>query len=367
MNIGIVTQSYYPVLGGVTEHVYHLGRELVRRNHRVTVITGGAKTPEDRGLRVLRLGRTWLVTMNGATVSAVLGFGFARQLRHIQQRERFDLVHIHSPLDPWLPLSAARHLRGPLVGTFHTYRSTMPLPSMVRNRLAGVLHRLAARIAVSASAKEYAQHFGQVPFQIIPNGVDCDRFSPAVEPFPAFRDGRFTVIFVGRMDPRKGSRYLLQAIPYLERELPDYRLLIVGSGWRRKVYQQFIPPGHEQRVQYTGLASSNDLPRYYRSADVFCSPAVGGESFGIVLLEAMACGLPIVASDIPGYHHVMTDGRQGLFSQPRNPKDLADKIVALAGDPGRRRRMAEAGRATALGYDWKKIADRVISVYQSVV
>jgi phosphatidylinositol alpha-mannosyltransferase len=169
------------------------------------------------------------------------------------------------------------------------------------------------------------------------------------------------------MDPRKGAKYLFAALPFLEAQLDRYRVLVVGSGWMRKYYHAHIPMALQHRVEFAGFASPDDLPRYYRSADVYCSPATGSESFGIVLLEAMASGLPIVASDISGYRHVMTNGRQGLFSRPRDSLSLAEKIIELARDGGRRQRMSAAGRATAEQYDWRTITDRVEAVYEQVV
>lgn len=366
MRIGVVTQPYYPIRSGVSEHVYHLGRELVQRGHEVVVVTGRGSSQETRGLRVVEVGPRVSLTLNGASVQAVVGFGFRRKLRVIEERERFDLVHVHSPLDPILPLAATEHLRVPVVGTFHSFRPTNPFAVFFPQRYRRALSRLRARIAVSPSAAGFVTRYIDVPFHIIPNGVDTKRFSPEVDGFQTFRDGTFTILYVGRMDPRKGARYLLQALPLIERELEHYRLLIVGGGWRKKVYQQFISPGLERRVHFAGVVSWEDLPRYYRSADLYCSPATGGESFGIVLLEAMASGLPIVASDIEGYRHVMTES-EGMFAVPRDPSSIAAKIVELARDAQRRMAMAEAGRATALRYDWKMVADKVLAVYQEVL
>lgn len=367
MKIGFVTQSYYPVRGGVTEHVYHLGRELARRGHEVAVITGATREPPERELRVIRVGRVVPMNMNGATVSMVIGWRIGNALRAIEDRERFDLVHVHQPLEPFLSLTATLSMRSPLVGTFHTYRATNPYPILLGARYARAINRLRRRIAVSQSAASFITNTLAVPFEIIPNGVDCSRFAPSVAAYPAFRDGTVTVLYVGRMDPRKGARYLFGALPYLERELHDYRILVVGSGWRRNVYARFIPLGMERRVVFAGPATWEELPRYYRSADIFCSPAVGGESFGIVLLEAMASGLPIVASDIEGYRHVMTDGREGLFSRARDPRSIAGKIVKLVKDRDLRAHLGAAGRSAAMNYDWEKITDSIEGEYRRVV
>ncbi len=372
MKIGLVTQSYYPVRGGVTEHVYHLGRELVRRGHEVTVVTGNAREPDDRDLRVIRGGFQIPLTINGASISVTWGWKLGRWLQRVEARERFDLVHIQSPVDPGLPLIASRAMRSPKVGTYHTFRNGHVFADAVfrlfRPVFDDAVRKITRQIAVSDSAKAIChRYYPDLPIEVIPNGVDTERFSPTVNPWPQFRDGPFTILFVGRMDPRKGSRYLFQALPYLERELSSYRLLVVGSGWRQKVYQRFIPFGLGHRVHFAGFAAWDDLPRYYRSADVYCSPAIGGESFGIVLLEAMASQLPVVASDIEGYRNVLTDQREGLFFPPRDPRALAAAIIRLAHESKLRTDLAAAGRATATRYDWRVVADAIEAVYRSVV
>lgn len=371
MRIGLVTQSYYPVLGGVTEHVWHLGRELERRGHQVTVITGTAREPDDRGLRVLRHGIQIPLTMNGANVHVTVGWRLGRMLQRIEERERFDIVHIQAPVDPGLPLIAAQSMRTKKVGTHHSWRDRHLTDDLIFRLWRGVFNEVMGKIkrhiAVSPSAAEVVhRYYPDVPIEIIPNGVDTKRFSPEVTPFSKYRDGTWTILFVGRMDPRKGAKHLFASLPYLEERLGRYRLLVVGSGWMRKYYHAHIPVTLQHRVEFAGFASPDDLPRFYRSADVYCSPATGSESFGIVLLEAMASGLPIVASDIAGYRHVMTDSQQGLFARPRDPRSLAEKIVALAEDAGRCQRMGAAGRATAEQYDWRAITDRVEAVYDQV-
>lgn len=372
MRIGLVTQSYYPVLGGVTEHVWHLGRELERRGHQVTVITGTARQPDDRGLRVRRYGLQIPLTVNGANTHITVGWRLGRVLSQVEAQEQFDVVHIQAPNEPGLPLTAARFMHRPKVGTHHSFRDTHTFPDIIwrlgRPAFDDALAKIQRHIAVSSGAADILhRYYPDVPIEIIPNGVDTRRFSPEVQPFPKYRDGVLTVLFVGRMDPRKGAKYLFAALPHLEERLGRYRLLVVGSGWMRKYYHAHIPVTLQHRVEFAGYATPEDLPRYYRSADLYCSPATGSESFGIVLLEAMASGLPIVASDIAGYRHVMTDGQQGLFARPRDPVSLAEKILALAKDPAMRQRMAAAGRATAEEYDWRIITDRIEAVYDQVL
>lgn len=372
MKIGIVTQSYYPVLGGVTEHVWHLGRELERRGHSVTVITGGAKNPDDRGLRVLRHGFQVPLPGNGANVHVTWGWKLGRMLQRIEEQEHFDIVHIQSPVDVGLPIIASKTMRTPKVGTHHSFRDSYAFTDTVfrifRRTYDDAVTKIARHIAVSSSAQAMCRrYYPDVDIEIIPNGIDTERFSPQVQPILNTTDGTFTILFVGRMDPRKGAKYLFAALPYLESVLAEYRILVVGTGWMKKYYDTYIPFKLRRRVTFVGFASPEDLPRYYRSADVYCSPATGGESFGIVLLEAMASGVPIVASRIDGYREVMSDGEEGLFAEPKNPRSLAEKIVEFGRDEAKRRSMGERGRRTSLRYDWKLVTDRIINIYESVM
>ncbi|MBI3572787.1 MAG: glycosyltransferase family 4 protein, partial [Candidatus Kerfeldbacteria bacterium] len=193
-----------------------------------------------------------------------------------------------------------------------------------------------------------------------------DRFNPDVQPLPHYDDEIFTILFVGRMDPRKGAKFLLLALPFLEKKLPNYRVVVVGAGWMKKYYDALIPITLRHRVEFPGPASHEDLPSYYRSADVFCSPATGGESFGIVLIEAMASGVAIVASDIDGYRWVVEPGQEGILVPPKSPRHLANAIIELANDPAKRKQMGEAGRKKSLTYAWPKVVDRIEEVYKQV-
>lgn len=370
MRIGLVTQAYYPVLGGVTEHVWHLGTELQRRGHEVTVITGQSKQADDRGLRVRRHGWQIPLVVNGANISVTWGWKLGRLLQRLEVEENFDVVHIQSPLDPGLPLIASKAMRRPKVGTYHTFRDTAGPADVIPRLFAPVFHdavkKIQRHIAVSPSAAEFIhQYFPNLAMEIIPNGIDTRRFSPR-QP-STDHDEPFTILYVGRMDPRKGAKYLFAALPQLEKDLNGkFRIVVVGTGWMSKYYDAYIPLHLRKRVEFVGYVSPEELPRYYQAADVYCSPATGNESFGIVLLEAMASATPVVASDIAGYRWVVEPGTEGLLVPPRSPKHLADALVTLAQDPNRRRQMGAAGRLKAERYDWRVVTDQLERVYEEV-
>jgi phosphatidylinositol alpha-mannosyltransferase len=227
-----------------------------------------------------------------------------------------------------------------------------------------VLSRLDARIAVSEPARDFVRAYFDGNYQIVPNGIDTNRFGETVDPFVWARDGAPRVLFVGRFDERrKGFAYLLRAWPQVRRAIPRARLLVVGSG-RPERFTRLVERAGAESIDFVGLVSAEDLPRYYASCDVFCAPSVERESFGIILLEAMASRKPVVASAIPGYAGVLTDEREGLLVPPRSPTALAAALVRTLGDRSLAERLGRAGRTTALTYAWPRIAATVLEVYE---
>lgn len=370
MKIGIVTQSYYPKPGGVTEVVHHTALELRRLGHDVTVITTSYGGEDSDGPGIRRIGRNVLVPANGAWTNVTVGLGLRRRLDEIFRRERFDIIQTHCPLVPTLPLLtvAADRAGARLVGTFHAAADSNALYGMFRAPLARVAGRLDHRIAVSRPAAAFAARYFPGEYEIIPNGIDCERFSPCVPPVEGLRDGRFNILFVGRMDRRKGLPFLFRALPMIQRAIPRLvRLVLVGEGsLRRKIMPRPLSLRGAE-IMAVGRVDARLLPRYYAAADVLCAPATGRESFGIVLLEAMASRRPVVASDIPGFRGVVTHGRDGLLVEPRSPAALAEAVIRLALDPRLASRIGEAGRETARAYEWGAVTERLEDCFLRVL
>jgi phosphatidylinositol alpha-mannosyltransferase len=230
-----------------------------------------------------------------------------------------------------------------------------------------MFRRLHGKIAVSNSARDFVGQRFPGEYSIIPNGIDYQRFARPVEPLPSFDDDAPDVLFVGRLEKRKGLEYLLRAWPRVQRAVPNVRLTVVGAGRRLAKYRQWVEAQGWHDVHFVGHVSPDDLVRYYQASDVFCAPSTGQESFGIVLLEAMAAGRPIVASRIPGYAEVMEDGREGLLVSPRDPLALAAALTSLLRDPDRRQAMSAHGRVKAKAFDWTRVADRVLDFYEQTI
>ena len=371
MRIGIVTQSYYPRYGGVTEHVHNTALELRRRGHEVTIITGRFRDRREAepALGVERVGANVLVPFNQAFVDLTVGFGLRRRMRRLLRAGRFDFLHIHNPNTPTLPLLAIEESCCATVGTFHSTGGRSFLQDTFSEWLGRAVARLDTRIAVSRTAEASARLYYPGKYAIIPNGVDIDRFRPDLAPFEEWRDrDRVNLLFVGRLDPRKGLHHLLAAMPeVIARSAGRARLLIVGDSYLRLRFQARVPAALRGHVRFLGHVPSADLPRWYATGDIFVSPASGNESFGIVLLEAMAAGRPVVATDIPGYRSVIQPGENAEAIPPGDVASLARVLVRLIEDPARRAELARRGRARALEFAWPRVVDRIEAVYRETL
>ena len=370
MKIGIVSQSYYPRFGGVTEHVHHTALELRKRGHEVLIITSHFRRGESaNGNGVARIGHNLLIPFNGAFVDLAVGLRLEQQMRVLLRTWDFDVLHTHAPLVPTLPLMAVKAASCAQVGTFHTTGGRSRLLELMKGYLTPLIDKLDARIAVSNTARDYAAAYFPGRYQVIPNGVDVERFHPSVQPFEAWREpGRINLLFVGRLDPRKGVQLLLDAMPeVVERTAGRARLLVVGDSYLRSKFESSVAPRIREHVRFLGHVPSADLARWYATGDIFVSPASGNESFGIVLLEAMACGRPVVASDIPGYRSVVVPDVNGLMFPPGDRAALARTLAGLVDDPERRQALAIRGRARALEFAWPRVTDRIEAVYREVL
>ncbi|MBD3348947.1 MAG: glycosyltransferase [Candidatus Eisenbacteria bacterium] len=362
VKIGIVTPVFHPYPGGVSEHVKHEYLELRRLGHDVRVVTarfgtGKSGVEED----VIRVAPTVSVPANGSMCPVAVGSGMTARLEEVFDRERFDVLHVHEPLMPFLCLSAVDAARVPVVGTFHASNESSMGYRLFRPALARRVDKLASRICVSQAAIDSVRPYFGGGYEIVPNGVDVERFARA-EPLEELRDGSFNILFVGRMEPRKGAKYLFRAMPEILKRVPSARLIVVGGGPLSTYYRSFVPVSSRGRVRFEGRVSNETLARHFTTADVYCSPATGGESFGIVLLEAMAAGAAIVASAIRGYRDVVAHGRTGLLVEPRSPEAIALAIARLHADPVLRERVVEGGRVAVRRYAWPRVTREIESV-----
>jgi phosphatidylinositol alpha-mannosyltransferase len=362
LKIGIVSPYGYPHPGGVNEHVRFTYEALVRMGHDAWIITSKYGRERESEGHVIRLGTGWAAPANGSVGRVTLGLRFKRQARELLERQNFDILHFHEPLVPFLSPTMLDASETVNIGTFHAFGGFSPSYWIGRRFASGLANKLDGRIAVSGAAMHFINRYFPGDYRIIPNGVDLERFTSA-QPFEELRDGTLNILFVGRFEERKGLTHLLQAYHRLRKRHVDARLLVIGDGPKRREYRRFVGLRGIRDVEWLGRVSDEDKVRYFASSDIFCAPNTGQESFGIVLLEAMAAGVPIVASDIHGFKRVVERNVQGLLVEPKNPRALAAALYALSRDPDLRHDMGEAGRARAPEFSWDRVTERIVDFY----
>jgi len=370
MRIALVSPYDFAYPGGVVNHISCLEQHFTRMGHEVKIIAPASKAIHTLGDHFIPIGTPRPVPSSGSIARITLSPWLSRRVTEVLERENFDITHLHEPLVPMLCTTVLRLTKTPAVGTFHASGADPWYLFTVAGKylLNRWFRKLDGRIAVSLPAMRCVSRYFPCDYKIIPNGVDCQRFRPDVTPIDEFDDDKRNILFVGRLEKRKGVDYLIRAFQKIKRELPKTRLIVVGPGTRlRHKYEKRIRQSKLEGVFFAGYADFGDLPHYFKTADIVCSPATGRESFGIVLLEAMAAGRPIVASNIEGYASVLTNGAEGLLVPPRDSEKLAEALITLLTDERMREEMGARGRATASQYDWERISQRVMDFYLNVL
>lgn len=365
MRVGLVCPYTWNVPGGVQQHVQDLAEALIDLGHQVSVISA-ADDDVPLPSYVVPAGGAVPVPYNGSVARLSFGFKAASRVRRWVRDGDFDVLHVHEPAAPSLSLLACWVATGPIVATFHTANPRSRFMHAAEPMLQSALEKISARIAVSEAARRtLVEHLGGDAV-LIPNGVAVRRFAKA-DPLPGWPgDGR-AIGFLGRLDePRKGLPVLLRAFELLAPHRPGLRLLIAGPGDSGEARGR-VSPELRERVVLLGRVSEEDKVRALHSVDVFCAPNTGGESFGIVLAEAMAAGAPIVASDIEAFRRVLRGGQAGELFAVGDPADLTRAADRLLDDPGRRASLSDAAFEAVRGYDWPVVARDVVRVYETVV
>ncbi|KRT64642.1 MAG: glycosyl transferase family protein, phosphatidylinositol alpha-mannosyltransferase [Chloroflexi bacterium CSP1-4] len=366
MKIGLVTPYIYPLPGGVNEHVRYLYEGLIERGHDVRIISSTHGLQRASEGDVIRLGRGFSVPTNGSVGTLTVSPRYLSQIRALLERERFDVLHFHEPFVPLLSLFLLRESRSVNVATFHAYAGWSTSYEFGRRFLGGYARRLHGRIAVSAAARHFIDRYFPGDYKLIPNGVDLTRYE-GIEPIERWRDGTANILFVGRFEQRKGLLVLLKAFRVLRRSGLDCRLIVVGSGPQEREVRRYIATRGLKGVELLGRVGDAEKARLFATADVFVSPATGQESFGIVLLEAMAAGTPIVCSDIHGYKGVVRRGEEALLVPPRDHQALVGAVSRLLEDPALRATMGASGRVRAQQFSWPSITAKVDDYYGFVI
>ncbi|GBQ03142.1 alpha-(1-2)-phosphatidylinositol mannosyltransferase [Streptomyces spongiicola] len=371
MRIGIVCPYSWDVPGGVQFHIRDLAEHLIRLGHVVSVL---APADDDTPLPpyVVSAGRAVPVPYNGSVARLNFGILSAARVRRWLHDGRFDVIHIHEPASPSLGLLSCWAAQGPIVATFHTSNPRSRAMIAAYPILQPALEKISARIAVSEYARRtLVEHLGGDAV-VIPNGVDVDFFAKA-EPKAQWQGSGTgggatgtTIGFIGRIDePRKGLPVLMRALPRILEARPDTRLLVAGRGDQEEAVES-LPESVRARVEFLGMVSDEDKARLLRSVDVYVAPNTGGESFGIILVEALSAGAPVLASDLDAFAQVLDQGAAGELFANEDAGALADAAIRLLGSPSRRAELSARGSAHVRRFDWSTVGADILAVYETV-
>jgi phosphatidyl-myo-inositol alpha-mannosyltransferase len=365
VRIGIVSPYSFDVPGGVQNHIVDLAEALIELGHEVSVL---APADEDSDLPpyVVAAGRAVPLPYNGSVARIAFGPVSTARVRRWLSRGQFDVLHVHEPMVLSLSLLAVLSARGPVVATFHTAMVRSRALAAAQGLMQLVIEKITARIAVSELARRVqVEHLGGGAVEI-PNGVAVAKYATA-EPLPGWPGEGGTLGFLGRFtEPRKGFNLLRTAFVALAPHRPGLRLLVAGPGNRDDLYDQFPADLHD-RIEFLGMVSEPDKARMLRSVDIYVAPNTGGESFGMILTEAMAAGTTIAASDLDAFRRVLDGGRAGALFPTGDTEALTALLGELLDDPERRLELAACAKVAVAAFDWRSVANRVLEVYETAI
>jgi phosphatidylinositol alpha-mannosyltransferase len=365
LRVGIACPYSWEVPGGVQFHVRDLALTLRQRGHEVSVI---APADEDSQLPdyVVPAGRAVPVPYNGSVARLAFGVLSATRVRRWLAEGRFDVLHVHEPACPSVSMLACWAASGPIVATFHTSNERSRTMAAAFPILSPTLEKVSARIAVSEQARAtLAEHVG-LDSVVIPNGVFVDQFAVG-SPNPQWQNTLGSIGFLGRYDePRKGLEVFLQAMEQVVATHPGISVLIAGRGDEQQALAN-VSPALRSVVRFLGQISDSDKISLFQSLDLYVAPNLGGESFGIILAEAMAAHAAVVASDLDSFRDVLDGGKAGALFPTGSSAGLAQQVVRLLDDPAARQELTRAADRRVARFDWGRVADEVLAVYETVV
>lgn len=362
LKIGIVCPYGWDTPGGVQIHIKELSQWLIAKGHEVSVLA----PVTDEGLNiepwVVSAGRPISIPYNGAIAKVIFGPLASSRVKQWIANGNFDLLHLHEPAIPSLSLLAGWAGDGPMVATFHAAANPQKVANAIGTMLDPLIERITAKIAVSEIARETLKDRFDTEAVVIPNGIDTSKFEGiGVRSEWALPN---TLGFIGRFDePRKGLAVLLAAIPKIAHKVPNLRILVAGPG-NASDFEKLVPPELRERITFLGRISEIEKAQFFKSVSLYIAPNTGGESFGIILAEAMAAKTPIVASDLPAFTKLLDNGSAGALFASENSEELADTIINLLDNQEMREKIAIAGYEKAKSFDWDSVGDQILSVYE---
>ncbi|MFH1223649.1 MAG: glycosyltransferase family 4 protein [Pseudomonadota bacterium] len=372
MKIGIISDYFYPAIGGITEHVYNFAKSATRIGHDVRVITPSPLNYSARELRdidkrllngnVIRFGVHLPVFSNGSLSRIGIAFNIDKKLKVLFEKEKFDVIHSHSPLAGYIPLLAVKYSNTTTIGTMHTYFKSNFWFDKFRHVLAKYYDAMDGCIAVSESARELIDRYLDRKPTVIPNGIDVNVFGNTDKKIPEFSDGKINVFFIGRAETRNGLDVLIRAFSLAKKKFQNMRLIIAGDGPFLEHYKTLAAEQNCGDIHFVGRIYE-ERPAYYNTADIHVFPAEIA-TFSITVLEGLAAGKPVITTDMKSFKEIMTDGKEGFLVKYGDHEKMAERIFELAKNPELRNKMGAAARQKALNYSWENITKRVIDFYQ---
>lgn len=361
MRIGIVSPYAWDVPGGVQANIKDHATFLLSEGHHVSVLAPAISEESITEDFVVTAGKPVAIPYNGAVARVLFGPVAASRVRQWLLQNEFDVLHLHEPAIPSLSLLACAIAEGPMVGTFHAAAPKQKVAFVIAPLLEPIIEKLRARIAVSEVARETLTIHLETDAIVIPNGIDVKFFQNAAPNKAWQRD--FTIGFIGRFsEPRKGLEILIKALPEIVKSIPNSRFLIAGPGEGLEVMQS-VAPNLRSRLEFLGRLSEGEKASFFKSIDLYIAPNTGGESFGIILAEAMASGTVILASDLPAFVNVLGSGSYGETFMNEDSWDLAKQVINLFKDQRRRENLSISARIGAERFDWRNIGPEIMNVY----
>ena len=362
MRIALACPYAWDAPGGVQVHVRGLADGLAARGHETVILAPAREAVGDGDVQVV--GRPIRIPYGGKVAPICPSRSSWRRVRETLRVFEPDVVHVHEPFSPSTAMFAALSSEAPVVATFHAFHERSRLVAAAAPILRSIASRLDAAIAVSDAAAAFVRPIVRAPIEIVGNGVDVDRFAGAREPAGGLPEGR-VMLWAGRLDPQKGFAIAVRAFGELAPRFDDLTFVVAGDGKDRHAVEA-LSRAVRRRVVLLGAVPNTELHRFHAAADVFVAPATGHESFGVVLVEALAAGVPVVATAIPGYREVVRDGVDGLLVPPNDAPALADAVARVLEDPGVRDRLVANGRERAASFSWNEVVPRIETVYRRV-
>ncbi|NDD79135.1 MAG: glycosyltransferase family 1 protein [Actinobacteria bacterium] len=365
IRIGMVCPYGWDTPGGVQTHMKDLAEYLISEGHYVSVLA----PVSDDSIRVedylVNAGKPISIPVNGSVARVLFGPLASSRAKQWIAAGDFDLLHLHEPAIPSLSLLACSAAEGPIVGTFHVSTPKKKAIYAIGPILEPIVEKLTARIAVSELARSTLKAHFDTDAVVIPNGIDGQKYANA-KVNPEY-SGPNSIGFMGRFEePRKGLQVLIDSLAVVARFIPNVKYLIAGPGDSEEFLKQ-LNPQLQSRIEFLGRLSDQEKESFLKSVDLYVAPNTGGESFGIILTEALSAGTAVVASDIPAFKAVLENGEVGALFKNQDSADLAKVIVGLLRDDERRKKLASNGKLSAQKYDWQVVAEQIESVYEMAI